>query len=492
MNRKTLTTTGGNPVADNQNSLTVGPRGPVLLQDYQLLEKLAHQNRERIPERVVHAKGSGAYGTFTVTNDITSYTKASVFSEVGKETELFLRFSTVAGERGAADAERDVRGFAVKFYTEEGNWDLVGNNTPVFFVRDPYKFPDFIRTQKRDPKTNLRSNTAMWDFWSLSPESLHQITILFSDRGLPASYRHINGYGSHTYSFFNADGDRFWVKFHFKTMQGIQTWTNAQAAEHIGRDRESHQRDLYEAIDRGEYPRWRFMVQIMPEVEAARYQLNPFDLTKVWPHGDYPLIEVGILELNRNPENYFAEVEQSSFSPSNVVPGISWSPDKMLQARIFSYADAHRYRVGTNYEMLPVNKPRCPVHNYIRDGSMRFDSNGGAGVHYEPNSFGGPVEDPSLREPALGIDFAMADRFDHREGNDDFTQPGNLFRLMTADQREQLFGNIAEAMSGVPARTVDRQLQLFYQCDPQYGEGVARKLGIDAEFMAEEAEPVGV
>jgi catalase len=492
MNRETLTTTGGSPVADNQNSLTVGPRGPLLMQDYQLLEKLAHQNRERIPERVVHAKGSGAFGTFTVTNDLSQYTKASIFSRVGKETEVFLRFSTVAGERGAADAERDVRGFAVKFYTDQGNWDLVGNNTPVFFVRDPYKFPDFIRTQKRDPKTNLRSNTAMWDFWSLSPESLHQLTILFSDRGLPRSYRHMNGYGSHTYSFINADGERVWVKFHFKTLQGIETVPNAEAATLVGQDRETHQRDLYEAIEGGEYPRWRLMVQIMPEVEAAKYHVNPFDLTKVWPHADYPLVEVGVLELNRNPENYFAEVEQSSFSPSNVVPGISWSPDKMLQARIFSYADAHRYRVGTNYEMLPVNRPRCPVHNYIRDGAMRFDANEGGKVHYEPNSFGGPVEDPSLKEPALGIDFAMADRFDHREGNDDFTQPGNLFRLMSESQKEQLFHNIAEAMEGVPEAIVHRQLALFYQCDPAYGEGVARRLGLDVEFAVEGREPVGV
>jgi catalase len=492
MNRETLTTTGGSPVADNQNSLTVGPRGPLLMQDYQLLEKLAHQNRERIPERVVHAKGSGAFGTFTVTNDLSQYTKASIFSRVGKETEVFLRFSTVAGERGAADAERDVRGFAVKFYTDHGNWDLVGNNTPVFFVRDPYKFPDFIRTQKRDPKTNLRSNTAMWDFWSLSPESLHQLTILFSDRGLPRSYRHMNGYGSHTYSFINADGERVWVKFHFKTLQGIETVPNAEAATLVGQDRETHQRDLYEAIEGGEYPRWRLMVQIMPEVEAAKYHVNPFDLTKVWPHADYPLVEVGVLELNRNPENYFAEVEQSSFSPSNVVPGISWSPDKMLQARIFSYADAHRYRVGTNYEMLPVNRPRCPVHNYIRDGAMRFDANEGGKVHYEPNSFGGPVEDPSLKEPALGIDFAMADRFDHREGNDDFTQPGNLFRLMSESQKEQLFHNIAEAMEGVPEAIVHRQLALFYQCDPAYGEGVARRLGLDVEFEVEGREPVGV
>ena len=339
--KDTLTTASGAPLADNQNSLTAGPRGPLLVQDWQLFEKHAHFNRERIPERVVHAKGSGAYGTLTITKDITKYTKAKVFSQVGKKTECFLRFSTVAGERGAADAERDVRGFAIKFYTEEGNWDMVGNNTPVFFVRDPYKFPDFIRTQKRDPKTNIRSPTVMWDFWSLSPESLHQVTILFSDRGLPKSYRYINGYGSHTYSFINAKNERFWVKFHFKTLQGIQNLTDAEAAKIVGGDRESHQRDLFEAIERRDFPKWKFYVQIMPEQDAEKTPYNPFDLTKVWPHKDYPLIEVGILELNRNPDNYFAEVEQAAFEPSNVVRGISFSPDKMLQFRIFAYADPY-------------------------------------------------------------------------------------------------------------------------------------------------------
>ena len=399
--KKQLTTAHGNPIGDNQNSLTAGPRGPLLMQDYQLLEKLATFNRERVPERIVHAKGSGAFGTFTVTNDITQYSKAAIFSKVGKQTPCLLRFSTVAGERGAADAERDVRGFAIKFYTEEGNWDMVGNNTPVFFIRDAYKFPDFIHTQKRDPKTNLRSATAMWDFWSLSPESLHQVTILFSDRGLPTSYRHINGYGSHTYSFINARNERFWVKFHFKVMQGIETWTNAEAEAVVAKDRESSQRDLFEAIEHGEFPKWKFQVQIMPEKEAETYHINPFDLTKVWPHADYPLIEVGIMELNRNPENYFAEIEQAAFEPSNIVPGISFSPDKMLQARIMSYADAHRYRIGVNYAALPVNKPHSEVNTYHHDGNMRFDDNHGGAVNYEPNSFGGPVEDPRFLEPPL-------------------------------------------------------------------------------------------
>jgi catalase len=417
-----LTTAGGNPVADNQNSLTAGPRGPVLLADYHLVEKMAHFNRERIPERVVHAKGSAAYGSLTITQDITRYTRAKLFSTVGKITDLLLRFSTVAGERGAADAERDVRGFAIKFYTEEGNWDLVGNNTPVFFVRDPLKFSDFIHTQKRDPQTNLRNPTAMWDFWSLSPESLHQVTILFSDRGLPKNYRQMHGFGSHTYSFINAKNERFWVKFHFKSMQGIANLTNAEAASLVGDDRETHQRDLFEAIERGDCPKWRLMVQVMPEGDAETYRLNPFDLTKVWPHKDYPLIEVGILELNRNPENYFAEVEQAAFAPSNIVPGIGHSPDKMLQARIFSYADAHRYRLGVNHDGLPVNRPRCPVHSYHRDGLMRSDGNGGGAVNYEPNSFGGPQQSAAYREPPLHIS-GDADRYDHRAGNDATARP---------------------------------------------------------------------
>jgi len=385
-----LTTAAGAPVGDNQNTLTAGPRGPVLLQDYWLIEKMAHFNRERIPERVVHAKGSGAHGTLTITGDITRYSKAKVFEKLGKQTECFMRFSTVAGELGAADAERDVRGFAIKFYTEEGNWDMVGNNTPVFFIRDPLKFSDFIHTQKRDPRNHLRNNTAAWDFWSLSPESLHQVTILMGDRGLPKNLRQMSGFGSHTYSFINAQNERFWVKFHFKTLQGHAFYTDAEAAEVVGRDRESSQRDLFENIANGNFPRWKFCVQIMPETAAETYRWNPFDLTKVWPHKDYPLIEVGILELNRNPENYFAEVEQAAFAPANVVPGIGHSPDKMLQARILSYTDAHRYRLGVNYESLPVNRPRCPVMHYHRDGAMRADGNGGGAVNYEPNSFNRP------------------------------------------------------------------------------------------------------
>ncbi len=472
-----LTTAGGNPVADNQNSLTAGPRGPVLLADYHLVEKMAHFNRERIPERIVHAKGSAAYGTLTITTDGSRYTRAKLFSAVGKKTELLLRFSTVAGERGAADAERDVRGFAIKFYTEAGNWDLVGNNTPVFFVRDPLKFSDFIHTQKRDPRTNLRSATAMWDFWSLSPESLHQVTILFSDRGLPKNFRQMHGFGSHTYSFINAKNERFWVKFHFKSLQGIENLTNEEASQLVGEDRETHQRDLFTAIERGEFPKWRMMVQIMPEKEAETYRLNPFDLTKVWPHKDYPLIEVGVMELNRNPENYFAEVEQAAFAPSNIVPGIGHSPDKMLQARIFSYADAHRYRLGVNHDSLPVNRAHCPVQNYHRDGAMRSDGNSGGAVNYEPNSFGGPQQSAAYREPPLRIS-GDADRYDHRAGNDDYGQAGALFRLMSPAQRDLLMDNIAGAMKGVPEAIQLRQIGHFLKADPAYGGGVAQRLGL--------------
>ena len=482
---KLLTTTAGAPVADNQNSQTAGPRGPVVLQDYQLIEKLAHQNRERIPERVVHAKGWGAYGTLTVTNDISKYTRAAIFSEVGKETPLLIRFSTVAGELGAADAERDVRGFALKFYTEEGNWDLVGNNTPVFFIRDPLKFPDFIRTQKRHPKTNLRSPKAMWDFWSLSPESLHQITILMSDRGLPVAPMYMNGYGSHTFSFWNADGERFWVKFHFKTQQGHKHYTNAEATGVIGASRESYQEELFGTIERGEFPRWTMYVQIMPENEAVSTSYNPFDLTKVWPHSDYPLIEVGTVELNRNPENYFAEIEQAAFSPSNVVPGIGFSPDKVLQARIFAYADAHRYRIGTHYESLPVNAPKCPVHHYHKDGSMRFfESNtGNADAYYEPNSVGGATQDDTYREPPLMLS-GEVDRHDHREGNDDYSQPRALFELFDDGQRSRLFSNIAETMDGIPMEIIERQLEHFHRVHPAYADGVASALGISTNIAS--------
>jgi catalase len=474
---KKMTTSAGNTVGDNQNSLTAGARGPLLMQDYQLLEKLSHQNRERIPERTVHAKGSGAFGTLKITQDISQYTKASVLQK-GEETPMLIRFSTVAGERGAADAERDVRGFAMKFYTKEGNWDLVGNNTPVFFVKDPLKFPDFIHTQKRHPRTNLRSPTAMWDFWSLSPESLHQVTILMSDRGLPHSFRHMNGYGSHTYSLINAKNERTWVKFHFKTVQGIETITNREAETVVARDRESNQRDLYESIQNGSFPKWKFQIQVMTEKQAKHLPFNPFDLTKVWPHADFPMITVGEFELNRNPENYFAQIEQAAFSPSNIVPGISWSPDKMLQARIFSYADAHRYRIGTHYEMLPVNRPLVEVNTYHADGDMNFATPKGSDAFYEPNSFDGPVEDKKYIEPPFPVD-GDGYRYNHREDSDDYySQPRALFNLMSQSQKSQLFSNTAEAMSGVPKHIIYKQLALFEKVDPAYAAGVSKALGV--------------
>lgn len=475
-----MTTAAGNAVGDNQNSLTAGPRGPVLMADYQLMEKMAHFNRERVPERVVHAKGAGAYGKFTVTGDISKYTCAKIFARAGNTCETFVRFSTVAGELGSPDTARDPRGFAVKFYTEDGNWDMVGNNTPVFFIRDPLKFSDFIHSQKRHPQTGMRDNTMQWDFWSLSPESLHQVTTLFSDRGIPATLRHMNGYSSHTYSLWNEKGERYWVKWHFKTMQGIKTLTQAEANRIAGEDLDYHRRDLFSSIEKGDFPKWNVMVQIMPEKEAETYAINPFDLTKVWPHKNYPLHEVGVLELNRNPQNYFAEVEQAAFEPGNAPRGMGASPDKMLQARLLSYPDAHRYRIGVNYAALDVNRPRCPVHHYHRDGQTRFDGNFGSAVNYQPNSFDGPADDAKYKEPPLKIS-GDADRYNHRTGNDDYTQAGNLFRLMNADQKRQLIGNLVDAMSSAPRFIQLRQLKHFYQADPEYGKGVAAGLGIDAK-----------
>lgn len=478
MSEKILTTESGCPVPDNQNSRSAGPRGPLLLDDVHLIEKLAHFNRERIPERNPHAKGSGAFGTLTITHDITRYTKAKLFSEIGKQTPMFARFSTVAGEPGAADAERDVRGFALKFYTEEGNWDLVGNNTPVFFLRDPLKFPDFIHTQKRHPRSHLRDATAQWDFFSLSPETLHQVTIVMSDRGIPRGYRHMHGFGSHTFSFINANDERFWVKFHFICQQGIENLSDEQSEALIGKDRESHQRDLFNAIEKGDFPRWTLKVQIMPEADAAKTPYNPFDLTKVWPHKDYPLIEVGIMELNQNPENYFRDVEQSAFSPGNVVPGIGFSPDKMLQARVFAYGDAHRHRLGINAAQIPVNAARCPVHTYHKDGVMRCDDNGGREPYYEPNSFGGPKQAPHYAEPAMALSGA-ADRYDHRVDEDYYSQPGALFRLMNGQQQAALIKTVVTVMADVPRAIQIRQCQHFYKADPRYGEGVASGLGVD-------------
>ncbi|MBF6624845.1 MAG: catalase [Pseudomonas stutzeri] len=473
-----LTTVAGAPVAENQNSLTAGVRGPMLLQDVWFLEKLAHFDREVIPERRMHAKGSGAFGEFVVTHDITRYTKAAIFSDVGKKTPMFARFSTVAGERGAADAERDIRGYALKFYTEQGNWDMVGNNTPVFFFRDPLKFPDLNHAVKRDPRTNMRSANNNWDFWTSLPEALHQVTYVMGDRGIPASYRHMHGFGSHTYSFISADNQRYWVKFHFKTQQGIKNLTDAEAAAIVAGDRESSQRDLFEAIERGEFPRWTMYVQVMPEVEAASYRFHPFDLTKVWSKKDYPLIEVGYYELNRNADNYFQDVEQAAFTPANVVPGISFSPDRMLQGRLFSYGDAQRYRLGVNHHQIPVNAPRCPVHSFHRDGAMRVDGNHGGRLHYEPNTYGEWQEQPDFSEPPLALGGA-ADRYDFRVDDADyFTQPGDLFRLMEADEQERLFGNTARAMGDAARHIKLRHIKHCYLADPAYGAGIAKALDL--------------
>jgi catalase len=477
---QTLTTANGCPISDNQNALTAGTRGPLLMQDVQLLEQMQHFNRERIPERVVHAKGSGAYGTFTLDQDISEYTKAKFLSEIGKQTEVFVRFSTVAGEKGAADAERDVRGFAIKFYTEAGNWDLVGNNTPVFFVRDPYKFQQFIHTQKRHPQTNLRDPNMQWDFWSLNPESLHQVTILFSDRGLPSSYRHMNGYGSHTLSFTNNASERVWCKFHFKTRQGIRCLANDTAADLIGVDRESHQRDLFEAIDRGEFPSWAVKVQVMTEAQAATFRWNPFDLTKIWPHQEFPMLEIGTLELNRNPANYFAEVEQAAFSPSAFVPGIGASPDKVLQARLMSYPDAHRYRIGTNYQQLPINQPRCPVMHYQRDGAMSVGY-GGSSPNYYPNSDETtPKVAPEYHEPGLPLGDVVADRYNSHE-DDNYTQAGMLWRILDPAQQQRTAEAIAGSLGKAEQSIQLRQLCHFFRADLDYGRHVAAALGLEID-----------
>jgi catalase len=466
-----LTYATGAPVSDNLNIQTAGPRGPALLQDIWLIEKLAHFDREVIPERRMHAKGSGAHGVFTVTHDITQYTKAMLFSEIGKPTPVFVRFSTVAGERGAADAERDIRGFAIKFYTEEGNWDIVGNNTPVFFFRDPLRFPDLNHAIKRDPRTGLRNADNNWDFWSLLPEALHQVTIVMSERGIPRSYRHMHGFGSHTFSLIDATEKRSWVKFHFRTQQGIQNLSDAEAEVLVGKDRETHGRDLFETIERGEFPRWTLFIQVMSEEAAAAFAFNPFDLTKVWPKADFPLIEVGFFELNRNPENYFAEVEQAAFSPANVVPGISFSPDKMLQARLFSYGDTQRYRLGVNFNHIPVNAPKCPFRSYHRDGKMRTDGNLGRSPTYFPNSLSEWTDQPQLNESALEITGGAA-HFDHRVDNDHYQQPGNLFRMMSHTQKQSLFDNTARQIGGAAVQIQDRHIANCRKADPAYGEGV--------------------
>ena len=476
--KEKLTTVAGAPVPDNQNAVTAGPRGPMMLQDVWFLEKLAHFDREVIPERRMHAKGSGAFGVFTTTHDITRYTKAKIFSEIGKKTEMFVRFSTVAGERGAADAERDIRGFAMKFYTEEGNWDLVGNNTPVFFLRDPLKFPDLNHAVKRDPKTNMRSAKNNWDFWSSLPEALHQVTITMSDRGIPYSYRNMHGFGSHTFSMINAANERTWVKFHLVCRQGIRNLTDQEAEAIIAKDRESHQRDLFDSIEKGDFPRWTMFIQVMTEEQADAMPYNPFDLTKVWYKKDFPLIEVGFFELNRNPENYFRDVEQAAFNPANVVPGISFSPDKMLQGRLFSYGDAQRYRLGVNHLQIPVNAPKCPVNSYHRDGQMRVDANAGSTIGYEPNSYGKWQEQPEFKDPPLAVRGDVY-QWNFREDDDDYyTQPGKLFRLMSPEQQKVLFENTARNMGDIPKEIKLRHIGNCLKADPAYGKGVADALGI--------------
>ncbi|MBK5443725.1 MULTISPECIES: catalase KatA [unclassified Peribacillus] len=485
-NKKNLTTSWGAPVGDNQNSITAGQRGPVLIQDVHLLEKLAHFNRERVPERVVHAKGAGAFGTFEVTNDLSKYTKAKLFNGVGKKTDLFIRFSTVAGELGSADTVRDPRGFAVKFYTEEGNYDIVGNNTPVFFIRDAIKFPDFIHTQKRDPRTHLKNPTAVWDFWSHSPESLHQVTILMSDRGIPATLRHTHGFGSHTFKWVNDEGQGVWVKYHFKTEQGIKNLDVNLAAKLAGENPDYHTEDLFNAIEKGDFPAWKLYVQIMPLEDADTYRFDPFDVTKVWSQKDYPLIELGRMELNRNPENYFAEVEQATFSPGTFVPGIEASPDKMLQGRLFAYGDAHRYRVGSNHNQLPVNRPKVEASNYQRDGFMRADDNGKGSVYYEPNSFDGPAETAENKTTPFEVTGQVA-QVGHNS-DDHYTQAGDLYRLLSEEEKTRLVETIVGAMKPVELEEIKlRQIGHFYKADPEYGTRIAEGLGL---VVPEEARSI--
>ncbi|MFE3519675.1 catalase [Streptomyces sp. NPDC059166] len=475
MSQRVLTTESGAPVADNQNSATAGAGGPILVQDQHLLEKLARFNRERIPERVVHARGSGAYGYFEVTDDVTGFTSADFLSEVGRRTETFIRFSTVADSLGGADAVRDPRGFALKFYTNEGNYDLVGNNTPVFFIKDPVKFPDFIHSQKRDPFTGRQEPDNVWDFWAHSPEATHQVTWLMGDRGIPASYRHMNGYGSHTYQWTNAAGEAFFVKYHFKTNQGVRSLSAEQAAEQVGKDANSHQTDLLQAIERGVNPSWTLHVQVMPAAEAADYRFNPFDVTKVWPHADYPLQRVGRLVLDRNPDNVFGEVEQAAFSPNNFVPGIGPSPDKMLQGRLFAYADAQRYRLGINHTQLPVNAPKATTaDNYGRDGlhATRYGSR--QDKNYEPNSYAGPAQTGApLAAPLPVQGWTGAHEAPLHTKDDDFFQAGELYRLMSADEKDRLIANIAGGLSQVTRDDViEKNLAHFHAADPEYGKRV--------------------
>ncbi|MEG2349136.1 MAG: catalase [Hungatella sp.] len=488
MDHQKLTNEAGAPVAENEHSITAGPRGPVMMQDVWLMEKLAHFDREVIPERRMHAKGSGAYGTFTCTHDISQWTRAKVLQK-GNQTDVFIRFSTVAGERGAADAERDIRGVACKFYTEEGNWDMVGNNTPTFFIRDVHNFPDLNRAVKRDPKTGLRSAQNNWDFWTLLPETFHQTTIVMSDRGIPASYREMHFFGEHTYSFYNEQNERVWCKFHFHTQQGIKNLTDAEAEALVGKDRESHGRDLQEAINRKEYPRWTMYVQIMTEEQAKNHYENPFDITKIWRHKEFPLHEVGVLELNRNPENYFAEVEQSAFTPAHVVPGIGFSPDKFLQGRLFSYGDAQRYRLGVNYNQIPVNRAKCEVHDYHRDGAMRVDGNYGGAPAYTPNSAGCWSAQPEVMEPPLDLEGAMYAYDPTTDPTDDnYRAGGELYRLMTEDKRQLLIDNTARNIASVTDNIKYRHAVHCYWADPKYGTRMTAAMGLDPVKMMDLAK----
>lgn len=487
MEPKKLTTASGIPYTEFENSMTVGPRGPILIQDYLLHEDMAHFNRERIPERVVHAKGAGAFGTFTVTHDISKYTKAKLFSDIGKQTKVFARFSQVGGEKGSADSERDPRGFALKFYTEDGNWDLVGNNTPVFFIKDPKKFSHFIHTQKRDPKTNCKSPTMMWDFWSLNPESLHQVIILMSNRGTPMSYRHMHGFGSHTFSMINHFNERTWVKFHFRTQQDIKNFTGEDANTMRGIDPDQAQRDLVEAIAKKEFPKWLLQIQVMTEDQAIEFEFNPFDVTKIWPHKEYPLIDVGMMELHTIPENYFRDVEQAAFAPAHAVNGISYSPDKMLQGRILSYPDAQRYRLGANYEHIPVNKCPYMTSNYQRDGLMQVSENGGADVNYRPNSYDDMIVDSHYKEPSMILESHEAGWYDRNVNDGDhYSQPAKLVtKVMTDLERSHLIDNIVNSMKGIigekKEEIIYRQLCNFFRVDMNLGVAIAKGLGIELD-----------
>jgi len=471
----------GTPVASDAHSRSAGPDGVIALHDRYLVEKLAQFNRERIPERVVHAKGGGAFGEFVVTGDVSAYTRAAVF-QPGTRTRTLQRFSSVAGEQGSPDTWRDVRGFSVKFYTTEGNYDIVGNNTPVFFIRDGIKFPDFIHSQKRLPGSGLRDADMQWDFWTLSPESAHQVTYLMGDRGIPRSWRHMPGYGSHTYQWINAAGERFWVKYHFHALQGNEEMTGAQAQDAAGADADYYRRDLYEAIERGDFPAWKVSVQVMPYADAVDYRFNPFDLTKVWPHADYPLIEVGIHTLSENPENFFAQIEQAAFSPANTVPGIDISPDKMLMARVFSYPDAQRYRVGANYAEVPVNAPIAPVHNYSQDGATRHGFKPADAPVYAPNSKGGPVADPQRAgEGSWESDgeLVRAAVTLHAE-DDDFGQAGTLYRdVYDAAAKERFLRTITGAVGGVKSPEI-RERAIQYWTNVDAGLGAALRAALTA------------